>query len=38
MNYASLVVGSVVLFSVCYYFEWGKRYYTGPVVEISRDF
>lgn len=34
MNYASLVAGSVVLFNIFYYFVWGKKYYTGPVVEI----
>lgn len=34
MNYASLVAGSVVLFSIFYYFVRGKRYYTGPIIEI----
>ena len=37
MNYASLVAGSVVLFSVVYYFIWGRRYYTGPVVDVGSD-
>lgn len=37
MNYASLVAGSVILFSIFYYFIWGRRFYTGPVVEISSD-
>ena len=37
MNYASLVAGSVLLFSMFYYFVWGKRYYTGPIVEICNS-
>lgn len=37
MNYASLVAGSVVLFSIVCYFVWGKKYYTGPIVEIGHN-
>jgi len=35
MNYSSLVVGSVVILSLAYYFAWAKKTYKGPVVEIS---
>lgn len=34
MNYASLVTGILVLFSVFYYYVWGRKIYTGPVIEI----
>ena len=34
MNYSSLVFGATVLYSVLYYFIWGKRQYNGPIVEI----
>lgn len=34
MNYASLVTGSVILFSIPYYLVWGRKQYKGPVVEI----
>ena len=37
MNYASLVAGSVVLFSIIYYFVWGRRYYMGPIVDVGDD-
>ena len=30
MNYASLVAGSVALFSIIYYFVWGKEVLHGP--------
>ena len=35
MNYSSLMCGSVAIFSVVYYVCWGKRVYTGPVIEVS---
>jgi len=35
MNYSSLMCGSVAIFSVVYYLCWGKRTYTGPVIEID---
>ena len=37
MNYASLVAGSLILFSMFYYFIWGRRSYAGPIVEISSN-
>lgn len=37
MNYASLVAGSIVLFSIIYYYVWGRKSYRGPVVDISDD-
>ena len=33
MNYSSLILGVVVLFSVVYYYVKGRREYKGPVVE-----
>jgi choline transport protein len=33
MNYSSLMCGVVAIFSLVYYFCWGRRTYTGPVVE-----
>lgn len=35
MNYSSLVVGSIVIFSTLYYVTWAKKIYKGPVVEIT---
>lgn len=35
MNYSSLVAGGVVLFSVFYYFVWGRKGYRGPTIEID---
>ncbi|KAF2188667.1 amino acid transporter [Zopfia rhizophila CBS 207.26] len=35
MNYAVLVTGFVVLFSIFYYLVWAKRKYTGPIVEVD---
>ena len=34
MNYASLVTGTVILFSIAYYLVWGRKQYKGPVIEI----
>jgi choline transport protein len=33
MNYAVVVTGGVVIFSIVYYFLYGKRTYMGPLVE-----
>ena len=35
MNYSSLVTGAVAIFSVVYYFVWGKKYYQGPIIEVQ---
>lgn len=35
MNYSSLVLGTVAIFSVTYYFATARRSYTGPVVEVE---
>jgi choline transport protein len=35
MNYSSLMCGAVAIFSLVYYLYWGKRTYTGPVVEFD---
>ncbi|KAI9881205.1 MAG: hypothetical protein M1830_007183 [Pleopsidium flavum] len=35
MNWSVLMTGFVLGFSVVYYFVWGRRVYTGPVVEIE---
>lgn len=37
MNWASLVTGVVLLFSIVYYLVWAKKSYTGPIVEIDLD-
>ncbi|PQE31152.1 choline transport protein [Rutstroemia sp. NJR-2017a WRK4] len=34
MNFSSLMMGSVVIFSVLYYLVWARKVYTGPVLEI----
>ena len=36
MNYSSLMVGSVTLFSIGYYLIYARKTYTGPVIEIDR--
>ena len=35
MNYAVLVTGAIVIFSLVYYHVWAKRVYTGPVIEVA---
>ena len=35
MNYSSLVLGVVIIFSVVYYYISGRNEYTGPVVEVN---
>lgn len=38
MNWSSLIYGSVVIFSVGYYFLFGRHAYEGPVVLVNKDF
>ena len=33
MNYSVLMTGAVLLFSVGYYFTWGKKQYKGPLID-----
>ena len=35
MNYSILVTGAVLIFSVTWYFAWGRRDYKGPVIDAS---
>ena len=35
MNYALLVTGAVLIFSVIWYYAWGRRDYKGPVVDAA---
>ncbi|KAF2140425.1 uncharacterized protein K452DRAFT_55698 [Aplosporella prunicola CBS 121167] len=35
MNYAVLVTGAVIIFSIFYYLVWGHKTYRGPLVEIE---
>lgn len=37
MNWSCLIYGAVVIFSICYYFIFGKYYYEGPVVLVNKD-
>jgi len=34
MNYSVLVVGIVLIFSISYYYVWGRFQYHGPIIEI----
>lgn len=36
MNYASLMLGGVLIFAVLYYLVYGRRLYKGPVMEPGR--
>jgi choline transport protein len=38
MNWSCLIYGAVVIFSVCYYFVFGRHAYEGPVVLVSKDY
>jgi amino acid transporter len=38
MNWSSLIYGAVVIFSICYYFVFGRHAYEGPVVLVNKDF
>ncbi|MCJ1232705.1 hypothetical protein MMC14_000658 [Varicellaria rhodocarpa] len=35
MSYSSLMVGSVIIFAIVYYFAWARKFYTGPVNEVD---
>lgn len=35
MNYTILVTGAVLIFSVAWYFAWGRRDYTGLVIDAA---
>jgi len=35
MNYSSAVTVGVITFSMVYYYVWGRKSYTGPVIEIN---
>lgn len=37
MNWSSLLYGSVILFSICYYFIFGRHAYEGPVVLVNKE-
>ena len=37
MNYASLMLGGVLIFAVIYYLVYGQRLYKGPAVEPGRE-
>lgn len=37
MNWAVLMYGAIVIWSMVYYFVWGKHSYVGPVTIIRRD-
>jgi amino acid transporter len=37
MNYASLMTGFVLLFSIVYYAVWARKEYEGPIVEVVED-
>lgn len=38
MNWSSLIYGAVVLFSIVYYFVFGRHAYQGPVVLVNKDY
>ncbi|KAI1777982.1 putative GABA permease [Hypoxylon cercidicola] len=35
-NWAVLVFGAVILFSLLYYMTWARKIYSGPIIEIGR--
>jgi len=37
MNWSSLIYGAVIVFSVGYYFVFGRYAYEGPVVLVNKD-
>lgn len=37
MNWAVVMYGGVVIWSLAYYFSWGKHSYVGPVAVVKRD-
>ena len=36
MNFSVLMSGSMMVFSVIFYYAQGKKIYSGPVTEITR--
>ena len=34
MNYCALMFGSVMIFSLCFWLVYGRKHYTGPVLEL----
>lgn len=37
MNWASLLYGGAIIFSIVYFLVWGRHTYTGPVVQVKRE-
>jgi choline transport protein len=37
MNYSSLCLGVVAIFSMVYYVLWARKTYNGPIVEVQMD-
>lgn len=37
MNWAVLMYGTVIIWSLTYYAIWGKKSYVGPVMVVKRD-
>lgn len=37
MNWAPVIFGGVVLWSLLYYFVWARKVYQGPVVLVRQD-
>jgi len=35
MNWSIVITGGVVIWSITYYFIWGKHSYTGPIIETE---
>ena len=36
MNYSVLIFGATLMFCLAFWVVWGRKVYTGPVVEVSR--
>ena len=37
MNWCIAVYGGVLIFSICFWFAYGRKVYTGPITEIRVD-
>ena len=37
MNYASLMLGAVLIFALLYYLVYGRRFYNGPSLEPGME-
>jgi choline transport protein len=35
MNFSSVMMGGTIVFACVYYGIWGRKMYTGPVIEVS---